>query len=113
MPAGRSLLGLCRGEHPAEWRQEAYIESYNRTGVLEPGTWARTIRTSKYRYTLYPKGNGEQLFDLERDEDELHNIVSDPEYATIRQDLRDRLLELIVMQDYPMPRRDLYALGIH
>ena len=31
----------------------------------------------------------------------------------MRQELRDRLLELVVMQDYPMPRRDLFALGMH
>jgi hypothetical protein len=27
--------------------------------------------------------------------------------------LRDRLLELIVMQDYPTTRRELFALGVH
>ena len=34
-------------------------------------------------------------------------------YAAPRQALRDRLLELIVLQDYPKTRRELFALGVH
>ena len=85
MPSVTSRLGLCRGEQPSNWRREAYIESYN----------------------------GEQMFDLYRDKDEQNNVVCDPEYAPARQELRDRLPELVAMQDYPMPRRDLFALGVH
>ncbi len=110
---GHSLLPLCRGETPANWRHAAYCESYNRISSANPGDWARTIRTERYRYTLYPTGNGEQLFDLLEDPDEQNNLVADPEHTRIRTDLRDQLLELIVLQDYPKPRRDLYALGVH
>ena len=35
------------------------------------------------------------------------------EDAAERLALRDRLLELIIMQDYPKSRRELYALGVH
>jgi arylsulfatase len=110
---GRSLLGLCRGETPRGWREAAYSESYNAIWSIAPGDWARTIRTSEFRYTFYAAGNGEQLFDLRTDPDEQHNVVADPAYAAQRQALRDRLLELIVMQDYPKTRRELYALGVH
>ena len=53
------------------------------------------------------------MFDLRTDPDEQHNVVADPAYAAQRQALRDRLLELIVMQDYPKTRRELFALGVH
>jgi arylsulfatase A-like enzyme len=109
---GRSLLGLCRGEDVA-WREAAYSESYNAIWSIAPGDWARTIRTRAFRYTFYAADNGEQMFHLPSDPDEQHNVVADPAYAAERLALRDRLLELIVMQDYPKTRRELYALGVH
>lgn len=65
------------------------------------------MRTRDYRYTLYTAGNGEQLFDLRTDLDEQYNVVANPAYAV------ERLLEMIVMQDYPKSRRELLALGVH
>ncbi len=110
--AGRSLMPLCRGEEPSDWRKAAYCESYNAIWSIHPGDWARTIRTREFRYTFYP-GNGEQMFDLRDDPDEQHNIVAEPEYGSVRQELRDQLMELIVLQDHPKTRRDLFALGVH
>ncbi len=110
---GCSLLPLCRGEAPSDWRKASYCESYNRISSADPGDWARTIRTERYRYTLYPCGNGEQLFDLWGDPDEQRNLVADPDHALIRTELRDQLMELVILQDYPKPRRELYALGVH
>ena len=111
--AGESLLGLCRGETVEGWRQAAYSESYNQTWSIELGDWARTVRTRDFRYTFYPDGNGEQLFDLRVDPDEQRNLVADGAYRAVRQELRDRLLELIVLQDYPKTVRELFALGVH
>lgn len=110
---GRSLLGLCQGEQIGDWRDAAYSESYNAIWSITPGDWARTIRTREFRYTLYANGNGEQMYDLRVDPDEQRNIAPDLGYASVRQELRDRLLEQIVMQDYPKTRRELFALGVH
>ena len=110
---GRSMLPLCRGEQVEDWRDAAYCESYNPIWSNDVGDWARTIRTERYRYTFYPNGNGEQLFDLQEDPDEQCNLFDDPDHAEARRDLRDRLLELIVLQDYPKTRRECFALGVH
>ena len=110
---GRSLLALCRGETPSGWREAAYTESYNAIWSVTPIDWARTIRTHDFRYTYYPHGGGDQLFCLRDDPDEQHNLVGDPAHEGVRQDLRDRLMELIIMQDYPLPMRELFALGVH
>jgi len=111
--SGRSLAGICRGETPDDWRQEAYVESYPSFGPGALGAWARSVRTSKYRYTYYPDGNGEQLFDLEADPDEQQNLACDPEHAALRQELKDRLMEQMIRQDVPVPPRDLFRFGIH
>ena len=111
--SGHSLLPLCCGKKPPEWRTAAYVESYNRIWSADPGEWARTIRTQRYRYTLYPCGNGEQLFDLQADPDEQLNLAQSTEHLEIKRELKDKLLELIILQDYPKPRRELFAFGVH
>lgn len=110
---GKSLLPLCRGEKVSDWRSAAYVGSFNAVWSMDPADWARTIRTHQYRYTLFACNNGEQLFDLQADPKEQNNLVSDPAFAKVRQLLRDQLLELIIMQDYPKTRRSLFALGVH
>ena len=110
---GESLLGLCRGETPGAWRDAVYIESYNNIGTATPANWARTVRTAEWRYTMYPQGNGEQLFNLKSDPDEQINLARVAECAGVRQEMRDRLLELVILQDYPQPVRDLFAIGVH
>mgnify|MGYP006264247359 CR=1 FL=1 len=111
--AGQSLLPLCREEDDEQWRAAAYCESYNRIDADHPGQWARTIRTREWRYTYYPQGHGEQLFDLQADPDEQQNLVGDAAHQATRQELRDQLMDLIILQDYPKTRRNLFALGVH
>jgi len=111
---GRSLLGLCRGQAaPRDWRDAAYVESYNNIYGSEPTSWARTIRTAEWRYTMYPAGTGEQLFRLREDPNETKNLAFDPRFANARTRMRDRLLELMILQDYPHPPRSRFALGVH
>ena len=76
-----------------------------------PDHWARTVRTHDWRYTMYPRG-GEQLFDLTNDPDEQRNLARDPAYEGVRRDLRDRLLELLIDQDYPHSPRGRFAYGV-
>ena len=111
--AGRSLLGLCRGETPEGWREDVYIESYNNIATATPANWARTVRNADWRYTMYPAGKGEQLFHLSEDPDEQRNLTGDPGYAEVRSRMRDRLLEHVILQDHPQPPRDLFAIGVH
>lgn len=110
---GKSLLALCRGEQVDGWRDAAYVESYNNINSIDPSHWARTIRTAEWRYTLYPLGSGEQLFRIADDPDEQRNLAGDPAYACIRRELRDRLLDLIILQDYPHSPREVFSLGVH
>lgn len=110
---GSSLINICQGKDNHGHREHAYSESYNTIWSADPAEWARTIRTARFRYTYYPNGTGEQLFDLRSDPDEQNNLVDDPKYGSIRSGLRDQLLDEIISQDYPKTRRDLYALGVH
>ena len=53
------------------------------------------------------------MFDLEQDKNEKINLAGKPEYQGIKNDLMRRLMELIILQDYPMPRRNLFPFGEH
>jgi arylsulfatase A-like enzyme len=110
---GRSLAGLCRGEEVADWRDDIHIQSFNNLRYITPHQWARTIRTHEWRYTMYPQGHGEQLFNLNDDPDETVNLVYDSAYANVRREMRERLLEAVIMQDWPHSPRDLFAHGVH
>ena len=109
---GRSLLQLCRGQYPTGWRDQVEIESYNNIRSTTPDFWARTIRTSDFRYTMYPGGSGEQLFSLKEDPSEQSNLAADAGYARTRQEMRDRLLEDLILQDYPHTPQSRYRLGV-
>lgn len=110
---GHSLLPLARGEELTSRRDSVYVESYNNIDSATPVNWARTVRTSRFRYTYYPGGSGEQLFDLDDDPCEQRNLIHDPTHAEVRLNMRDLLLEHVILQDYPPTPRHLFALGVH
>lgn len=109
---GHSLLKALAT--PEKWpRKTVYVESYNPVWSMDVRDWARTIVTEKYRYTWYPDGGNEQLFDLLEDSDELNNLSEKEHFKEIKRRLKDELMELIVQQDFPKTVRNLYAFGIH
>lgn len=91
--SGISLAPLLLGKeqvntHPyvvAEWHTE-YEE------IITPG---RMIRSSRYKYTHYLEGNGEELYDLQNDPGEQINLAYDPAYSTILAEHRSMLDDYI------------------
>lgn len=51
------------------------------------------IRTKEYRLVFYNREVGGELYDHRVDPGELHNLWSDPEYASIQRELMERLFE--------------------
>ncbi len=81
---------------------------------VPPIPWWVSLCTEKYKYIrwLVP-GEIEEMYDLEADPDEQKNLVNDPEHTALHRELKDRLMEQIIRQDYPVPPRDLFLFGIH
>ncbi len=109
---GRSLRPLLEGTPADDWRDGVFIESYNGIVYHDTSEWARTIRTSRHRYTYFPDG-GAQLFDLHDDPDEQHNLIGDPATLAMQQELQTALLNAVILQDLPKPPRDLVRFGVH
>jgi len=118
--AGRSLMPLCRGETVADWRQSAFSESF---GCLCESPFhdlcmkyplKETLRTREFRYSVTPgRDDGEVLFDLTRDPGELVNVVHDPAYQETRRELMKEMMHRVMLQEFPLPPRDLLVIGAH
>jgi arylsulfatase A-like enzyme len=91
---GHSLLQLARGD-ASDWPDAVYAQ-------ISEAENARTVRTKKWKYCVcapvfdpkeaYPEQYVEEkLYDLDSDPFENTNLVSDPAYAEVRAQLRERL----------------------
>jgi arylsulfatase A-like enzyme len=108
---GRSLLSIAGGGAPKTWRDAVYIQSNNNHWEASPRSWARTIRTDRWRYSSFMAQGGEQLFDLVEDPHEQRNLAGDPAWRKQRDTLREQLFELIVLEGYPSSPRGLAGIG--
>ena len=77
---GSSLLGDHR-------RKYLYGEHY------EEDTATRMVRGARHKLIYYPVGNCVQLFDMQEDPNEMHNLADDAAHADIRQQLTHQLIE--------------------
>ena len=105
---GPSFAPLLTGEPLANPRGCAYIESYSggpEDPTPAPQTWARTIRTDRYRATFYPDASHGELFDMQEDPQELRNLWGDPAYREVIDAHRNLLLERLILMDYPVRNR--------
>ena len=66
--------------------------------TISPG---RMVRTERYKYIHYLEGNGEELYDLEKDPHEMKNVAADPSYADVLQEARDIMKTRIEESDDP------------
>ena len=100
---GMSLAPLLTGEDSGGWRDAVYYHYYE-----YPGWHAVArhygVRTDRYKLIHYYQIGEWELFDLERDPDELRSVYDDPEYAEVHSVLASRLAELRTM--YAVPEQD-------
>lgn len=96
---GRSLLPLLGGETVPDWRTSMYYHYYE----FSPPHWAAPhygIRTEKYKLIDYYGMNEWELFDLEKDPDEMESLFGElgattkPQYQDIVKELIGQLRQL-------------------
>ncbi len=91
---GRSLLPLLRGESPTPaWRTDFFYEHHTQPKILPP---SEGIRSERYAYIRYTEPNPlvEELYDIQADPLEEHNLIAAPEHKAALDALRLRWEQL-------------------
>jgi len=85
---GKSLLPILKneGEAPTDWRSAIYYEysgEYTHSVAAHDG-----VRNDRYKLMHFPDTKKWMLFDLEKDPQEMKNIIAEKEYETVLKDMR-------------------------
>lgn len=92
---GRSLLPIFRGQPPADWRKSFYYHYYEFPGPHKVRKHYAVI-TDRYKLVHFyePDVNYWELFDREKDPQEMKSFYDDPAYAATRAELHTALARL-------------------
>jgi arylsulfatase A-like enzyme len=88
---GVSLLPLLRGENPKDWRRSVYYRLYDPGHGVTPHFG---LRTERFTLAHFHPLNEWELFDLEKDPQQLRSVYADDAYARTRAELQAELKRL-------------------
>ena len=84
---GRSLLDAIRGVD--DWREVIDLE--HDVCYSKKNHWS-ALTDGKMKYIFHARDGEEQLFDLEKDPGEIHDLAGDPAHAATLRHWRDQLI---------------------
>jgi arylsulfatase A-like enzyme len=89
---GESMKNLLTKGNVKNWRKKVYYHYYEKSFGA---TAHYGIRTERYKLIhFYDPGNSWELYDLEKDPHEMHNLYGDATYKQIVEELKQQLKEL-------------------
>ncbi len=102
---GQSLVPLFKGKTPESWRQSFYYHYYEFPGAhsVRKHYGVRTT-THKLIHFYEPEINEWELYDLQKDPDEMKSVYGDPAYADVEKALKTELERL--REHYQVPDQD-------
>ena len=99
---GRSLMPLLHGATPDDWRTAVLSEidyaAYHAGRVLDIApdrARGYMIRTERWKYVHFRDFRA-QLFNLDADPDEFHDLGDDPAHASVRRDMEALLMDRLL-----------------
>ena len=73
-----------------------YVPGRGVGGILHPD--AKMVRSRRFKYCYYV-GHGAELYDLQADPLEIHNLAGDPHYASVVDRMKSALLDWMITAD--------------
>ena len=89
---GRSFLPLLRGQTPKDWRTVMYYRYYHPGHHNVAAHFG--VRSDRYKLIYFNKLNQWELYDLQKDSIELHNLYAYPRYAGVVNKLKGEMYRL-------------------
>ena len=90
---GQSLVPILRGETPADWRTSVYYHYYDHNGSHKVANHYG-VRNGRYTLTYFYEINEWELFDNQKDPNQLRSVYRDPAYAQTLTELQAELARL-------------------
>lgn len=97
---GRSLVPLLQGRKPKDWRTDFFFEhlmeadgvKFGRTKIPK----SEGVRTEQFTYVRWFESDPlfEELYDHQKDFEQVNNLIRNPKYAAVVDQLRKRTTEL-------------------
>ena len=104
---GQSLLPMLTGEKSLDsHRDDIYCEYYNAMGWhREPAANATMVRSERYKLVVAHGTDGGELYDLEADPQETHNLWNHADYTGVKLEMQERLIHRMAWTVDPLPER--------
>lgn len=99
---GQSLMPLFKGKTPENWRESIYYHYYEEGEHNVPKH--EGVRTEKYKLIHFYGRNVWEMYDLEKDPQEMVSVYDDPDYTEEQEMLKNELARL--RQVYGVPPID-------
>ncbi|MEO2021988.1 MAG: sulfatase/phosphatase domain-containing protein [Pirellulaceae bacterium] len=90
---GKSITSVLAGKTPADWRKSVYYHYYEFPGAHSVQRHYG-VRTDRYKLIHFYEKKEWELFDLEKDPNELTSFHGRPEYADVQKELETELQRL-------------------
>jgi N-acetylglucosamine-6-sulfatase len=91
---GRSLVPLLR-DPATDWRTSVLTEYFLEKVVPNARPW-QSVRTDRWKYIRYTDLEGmDELYDLQSDPDEIHNLIEDPSVGDVLHEMKAELDSLL------------------
>jgi arylsulfatase A-like enzyme len=90
---GLSLVPVLEGKNPSDWRKSVYYHYYEypQPHRVEPHYG---VRTERYKLIYFNRVNEWEMFDLQKDPQEMNSIYNDATYAPVVVDMKTELTKL-------------------
>ena len=91
---GKSLKPILKGNQSDSWRDAVYYHYYEGPPRVHNVAKHYGIRTDRYTLVHYYEEDAWELFDLQKDPEQLESVYGEPDYMDVQKELKAKIKEL-------------------